>query len=210
MTKQLSPKDFWAWFRSNIDKFEALVDSDDPFWDDALGQLQLIHSDLWFELSAPSEAGREFVVTAQGNAELFPLVDTLVALAPPTTGWKFIALKPPSGFDFSLTYEGVRFDPAGMWFMPLSSSRTTGVGLRIGVPDLTPGSERQAEAAALVILDTAIGERSAALDIQHVELCDLPPDPDAAGFLPLTDLAAFLAFVARQSRRDASNPNTPS
>ena len=207
MRTQLPPEEFWSWFTSNIDKFEALVDSADPFWDEALERLQLINPDLWFELSTPSEDGREFVVTAQGKVDLFPLVDSLVALAPATVGWTFTALKPPSGFEFSLAYEGARFDPANMWFMPLSSSRASGVGLRIGVPDLKPGGERAAQAAVLVILDTAIGERSAALDIQHVEVCDLPKDPDAAGFLPLTDLVAFLAFMAKQSREDPSDTN---
>jgi hypothetical protein len=38
-----------------------------------------------------------------------------------------------------------------------------------------------AHSAVLVILDTGLGERSAALDLQHTEVAELPTDPESLG-----------------------------
>jgi len=46
-----------------------------------------------------------------------------------------------------------------------------------------------AHSAVLVILDTGLGERSAALDLQHTELTEMPTDPASLGYIELPDLA---------------------
>jgi len=48
--------------------------------------------------------------------------------------------------------------------------------------------------AVLVILDTGIGERSAALDIQHTEVTELPTDPASLGYIELPELADYIAW----------------
>src|SRR5208283_3759577 len=124
-----------CWFQAHRAGLDVLTDAAAPFWDVALGQLKQLDKHLWFELSKPSGDDREFIVTAEGHADIFQLVDALVAHAPRSPGWQFIALKPPMGFDFTTTYEGVLFDPRAMWFLPLNSSSNEGdLGLRVGVP----------------------------------------------------------------------------
>ena len=48
--------------------------------------------------------------------------------------------------------------------------------------------------AAYTILDTGIGERSTATDIQHVVVGDLPVDPAAEGYLKLARLADYISW----------------
>jgi hypothetical protein len=129
-------------------------------------------------------------------------VDAIVAHAPRIPGWQFIALKPPMGFDFTSTYEGIRFDPRAMWFLPLNSSSGEGdLGLRVGVPNLTPDIQRQASNAVAVILDTALGERAAALEIQHLEVFALPDSPASLGYRPLCELPGYIG--SRRRHRSA-------
>jgi hypothetical protein len=191
-------QEFWCWFQAHRAELDVLTDTAAPFWDVALGQLKQLDKHLWFELSKLSGDDREFIVTAEGHADIFQLVDALVAHAPRIPGWQFIALKPPMGFDFTTTYEGVRFDPRAMWFLPLNSSSGEGdLGLRVGVPNLTPDIQRQASNAVAVILDTALGERAAALDIQHLEVFALPGSPASCGYIPLYELPGYIASRRR-------------
>jgi hypothetical protein len=49
----------------------------------------------------------------------------------------------------------------------------------------------------LKILDTALGERSAALDIQYTEVSELPKDPQSLGYI---ELPALSDNIARRKR----------
>ena len=54
--------------------------------------------------------------------------------------------------------------------------------------------EAQAHNAVLVILDTALGERSAALDIQFTEVSGLPPHAESLGYIELPELADYIVW----------------
>ena len=196
-----SSEEFWVWFQAHQADFDVLTDTSDPFWDEAVSRLKRLDQRLWFEVSDPSGSDREFIITAEGHAAAFPLVDAIVAAAPHIPGWRFISLKAPKGFGFVITYEGIPFDPRTMWFLPLeSASRPQDFGFRVGVPNFSPAVERQASNAVAVILDTALGERAAALDVQHVEVSRLPGSPEAAGYIELYELPSYIEWRKRKRR----------
>jgi hypothetical protein len=195
-------EEFWAWFATHKLEFSMLT-LDQPFWDVALEQIKKVDEHLWFELSRDSHPAREFIVTAGGHVSSFPIAEALVGFAPNIEEWDFIALKPPQGFQFTTNYEGTRFDPRHMWFLPLESkSRPDDLGIRIAVPGLDRMDKRTAHNAVLVILDTGLGERSAALDLQHTEVTELPTDPASLGYIELPEVADYIA--RRKTRRRAS------
>jgi hypothetical protein len=161
-------------------------------------KIKKVDERLWFELSGKTGPMREFVVTAEGEVEAFPIVEELISVAPIVEGWIFVALKPAMGFAFSSLYEGVLFEPSRMWFLPLrSASRPESIGISVGVHGVDRMDRIGAQNAVLKILDTAIGERSAALDIQHTEVSELPPDPVASGYIELPELPAYIAWRKR-------------
>jgi hypothetical protein len=190
---------FWTWFRANDAKLTAMLNADLPYWDTALSQLKAVHQGLWFEVSDEIRGRREFVITAEGDPKLFPLVDAMVAEAPEIVAWVFVALKPAMGFDFVTTYEGMAFDSKSMWFLPLESSGDlSNLGLRIGIPGLNDEMRRVAGNAVMVILDTGLGERSSAMDVQHVEFAEIPSQPEKVGYIELPDLPAYIAWRKRK------------
>ena len=159
---------FWTWFRANDAKLKAMPNADHPFWDTALAQLQLVHRGLRFEMSDPVRGRREFVITAEGDAKLFPLADAMVAAAPVMDAWTFVALKPAMGFDFTHQYEGVVYDPKSMWFLPLGiEGRPEALGLLIGVPSLRDLDQDGAEFAVTIILETGLGGRLDATNVSR-------------------------------------------
>jgi hypothetical protein len=191
-------RSFWQWFADHLSEFNTLSESDEQFWDIALEQTKMVDKRLWFELSSVGDVPREFVVTAEGHVDAFPVVETLVDLAPVLEGWTFVALKPPMGFTFTTQYEGVLFEPGRMWFLPSESpSHLRDLTIRVAIPGLESMDENLASNALLVILDTGLGERSAALDIQHIQLSSLPLDPESLGYIELPELPNYIAWKKR-------------
>ncbi len=190
---------FWKWFQKYDAALRALPHSGDPFWDTAIAQLKLVHDRLCFEMSDPVDKRRDFVITAQGDTKLFPLVDAMVAAAPSISAWTFVALKPAMGFDFTHHYKGVQYDPKSMWFLPRErADRPADLGLRIGVPSLRDIDQEAAEFAVTIILETGLGERERAADVQHTEVVRLPIDPAKNGYIELPDLPAYIAWRKRK------------
>jgi hypothetical protein len=197
-------EEFWAWFVAHQAEFSGLKSPDEPFWDLALVQLKCVDERLWFELSRERDPARELIVTAEGHVNSFAAADNLVRLAPKVEGWSFAALKPAMGFEFTTNYEGTLFDPRRMWFLPLErESHPRDLGIRVAVPELDRMDRSTAHSAVLVILDTGLGERSAALDLQHTEVAELPADPASLGYIELPELAEYIAW---RKRRVASPP----
>jgi len=194
-------QEFWCWFQEHRGEFDILTDTAAPFWDLALKRLQRLDKRLWFELSQPDGNDREFIITAEGHVDVFPLAESVVAYAPEIRGWQFVALKPPRGFDFKTTYEGIRFEPGAMWFLPLECSSTPEeLGLRVAVPDFTENIERQTMNAVMVILETALGERAAAVDIQYLEVVKLPESPESHDYIKLPQLSDYIAWRKKRRR----------
>lgn len=199
MPDELAVSRFWTWFRANEAKLWAMPNGGDPFWDIALRQLQLVDKGLRFEMSDPRGGQRDFVITAEGNRRLFPLVDSLVAAAPALRRWTFTPLKPAMGFDFTHHYEDVLYDPKAMWFQPLEwAERPQDLGLRIGVPSLRELDQDAAEFAVTVILETGLGERERAADVQHMEVVRKPNDPAKEGYIELPELPEYIAWRKRK------------
>jgi len=202
MEKKESIEKFWDWWQRHRTEFDALVTPESPFWDRALRQLQRLDGRLWFELSEPGNEDREFVITAEGHQDAFPLVGEIVEFSPKISGWRFIPLKPPMGFDFTTRYEGILFKPREMGFIPLKGRRgSNAVSLRIAIPNLGVASERQAYNAVAVILDTGLGERSAALDIQYFEIATPSERQLPEGYRELRKLPAYLKRRKKRSKR---------
>lgn len=191
---------FWNWFRANDANLRAMPDADHPFWDVALEQLQLVNPDLWFEMSNEIRGRREFVISAESNRALFPLVDAMVAAAPSMSAWRIVALKPALGFDFKHNYEDVEYDPHTMWFWPLeSSSHPEDLGLRIAIPWDRDLEERAARFAVFMILESGLGEREFASTVQYIEVVELPDDPAKDGYIELPELPDYIAWKKRQN-----------
>jgi hypothetical protein len=204
-TANIQIRAFWQWFADHQPELNSLSNSDEPFWNLAVEQVKKVDERLWIELSEAGEPIREFIVTAEGHVEAFPVAETLVSLAPRIEGWTFVALKPPMGFTFTTRYEGSLFEPRRMWFLPLESpSQPQHFGMRVGIQGLESIDERVARNAVLVILDTGLGERSAALDIQYIQVAELPPDPESQGYIELPKLPDYIAWRKRPSISQSS------
>jgi hypothetical protein len=189
------PQAFWAWFTANADRYRDVeVPEKDQLLDELESRLHRYHPRLYFEVGGMPAGPRELVITAEGDASLFPTVERLVAAAPQIAGWEAVALKQPGGFDFVINYGRFRIEPDTCWFQALvSKSDPRRLGVRVACPNFSLEAEKTFLSAIYILLDSGLGERVASLEIAYVEVAAVPPDPEAEGYAPLPGLPDYLA-----------------
>lgn len=199
--QKIEPSEFWQWFTENESSFSEIVvggeDSDrDVLQGECISKLHEFNDGLFFEIGGRDDGNKkDFIITAEGNKDLFTKVEDLVGAAPQYDTWDIIALKPPLGADFQLTYEGVDMDPNNMWFLPLKNEDNPDeIGLRVGIPDFDAEEEKQYIAGLYLILDALLGEKSNAQDIGYLEVDPLPEGYTAMGYIEMISLPEFIGI----------------
>jgi hypothetical protein len=193
-------KIFWSWFERNSSKYYDLntlenLDEKEHLLDELLHQLHKYSNGLYFEIGGMPNEVQELVITAAGNSDFFSKVDELVEKAPQINGWSIIDFKPAMGVDFVTEYEGIKFDPSQIWFLPLDRDNDPkSLGLRICFPNQTIASDEALINASYQMIDTILGEKSAALDINHIEVGKLPKDPADNGMIELSELPEYITW----------------
>ena len=204
----MSASDFWDWFNKNNSKYLFLNDIDEDLKKQILEELLLeLHKycdKLFYEIGHhPDQTELEFVITANGDVTYFAKVEELVAVAPEIKDWKILAFKPAMGFEFSIDYNGLNFDPAEAWFQPLElESRPLDLGIRVCYPNYDDSKRDDFFNASFLILDAGLGEKMTALDIKYLDVDKLPEDPEAEGMLPLKQLSEYIEWLKNERVRN--------
>ena len=195
---------FWKWFEDNNHAFlftsEVDDDAREQLLSDFLDELHKYNDKLYFQIGGSPDGDQELIITAEGNAEQFESVEKLIASAPVIAHWIFIAFIQASNDDNAINYEDVEIKRSDLWFLPLqSASNPSSIGIRICVPnyEILKASD-WLDNAVYKMLDTVLGEKSFALDIDYLDIGELPGDPEENGMIELTELPAYLAWKKKK------------
>lgn len=197
-----STKKFWQWFEKNNQSLLNLnnngiePDIKEKLLDDLLEHLHEYCDHLYFEIGGMPGQEQELVITAEGDTDYFEKVQELIDAAPIMKDWNWIAFKQPGDLDYTSNFEDVELKPKDIWFLPLNSkSAPKSIGFKVCLPNYDAIKDSGwLKAAVYKMLDTALGEKSFALDVGHVEIGDLPPDPVKEGLIELNELGAFIKW----------------
>ena len=93
-TETNSPIDnFWAWFIANQDYLKNFERNPDQYLSEVLAEARKIKQGLAIELDPPVNGIICMTISANGNTELFSIVEQIIAKAPRVAGWKFTAFR---------------------------------------------------------------------------------------------------------------------
>ena len=191
-------QEFWEWFQANQAAYRFVNEVEDEermrLVNELGAALKKGHPDLTFLIGGRGVDTVELVISAEGIRVRFPQVEALVAAAPPIEGWEIIAFKPPQeNLDFKLEFLGIALEPKNVWFVPLRmKDQPELIGLRVGFVEYEEEREKEFMHAIFLLLDIVLGEKSTTLDLAYLELKPLPVIPREEGWMPFTELRAYV------------------
>lgn len=204
-------KMFWDWFSKKSNQITDALNIDDSdetkkLLNELLKNLHAYCQNLFFEVGNDANNKiKELIITAEGNSEFFNTAKELVESAPNLKNWRIIALKQPQGVDFQMNFEGMKFLPKEMWFLPLENkNKSDSIGIRVCFKDFIRYSENNWRDSALKkLIETIIGEESFNTDIQYIDFGQLPNNPANEGYLELSELSDYIKWKKKQIGRQA-------
>ncbi len=179
---------FWDWFVRNSSRLQRMVTGDLAFNSDLLDRLQLVHRGMTFEIGLSPDLGYHFIVSANGNQDLFPVARRIVDAAPKLEGWTFTALRPRRDLPMQIGIGPAEIDPDQVWFQ--ADAREGRVDLVIYFRDVP--SEELRYFAAFILLDVALGEFDVETKIGRIDCRTAPADPHREGLLPFNELPDYV------------------
>lgn len=191
-------KEFWTWFEEHNKPYLFLNQVDDNtkagLLNELLVQLQAYCAQLSFEIGGDPNSHQELIITAEGNAQYFDDVNALIEAAPKVEGWEFIAFVPPRGDAFEFGFEDVVLKADDIWFLPLKDLAHPEI---VAIKICTPYYDRLKDyewlrPAMYKILENILGEKSFALDLQYVDIGELPPMPSEEGLMQIAQLPKYI------------------
>lgn len=196
---------FWDWFFKNNGRYYSLNLVADKYLKEKLLNELLEHlhnysEGLYFEIGGSPNEAQELIISAEGKKEHFVEVEKLVAEVPLISNWKFVAFKQPATTLFVTEYEGLILDPKLIWFLPLDNENDPStLGLIVYLKNYTERHKDLFVAGVFKVLDTLLGDKSAALNIQYLDVDKLPANPKKKGLIELVDLPKYISWRNKET-----------
>jgi len=191
---------FWNWFEEHNKSYLSLDEINEAVKEQLLNELQdHLHEycdRLYFQVGGMPGQEQELIITAEGNTDFFEQVEALVNNAPAIDDWTFVAFIQPRDDLVTTNFEDVELKPAEIWFLPLqSASKPHSIGIKVCTPNYDIIKESKwFKSAIYKMLDAVLGEKSFALDIDHIDFGKLPGNPEEQGMIELAELPAFVKW----------------
>ncbi len=191
-------RQFWEWFVEHCRPFLFLSDMEaekkQELLTELLTHLQWYCQQLNFEIGGEPGGKQELIITAEGDTFYFDEVNILITSAPKLDDWEFIAFIPPRGDSFEFGFEDLTLKASDIWFVPLQDRAHPEI---VAIKVCTPHYDRLKEykwlrPAMYKILESILGEQSFALDIQYVDIGELPPLPTEEGLMQIAQLRQYI------------------
>ena len=210
---------FWKWFEENRLPFEFFLNMDDEqraeLLEKSQAPLEAYSEGLQLQpggnISAIEGAPKHrLVITTGGEIRYFAKAKALAALAPELPDWAVYGLLPPMSQKVEVRFQlpiGVLY-PGDVWIHLLENPNDPsflGLHLALKLYDHCPDEDARQQLQSMLIQLVAyvLGEESWAMNIQHLQLGPLPPDPMEEGMIVLYDLPEAVADF----RKEQPGPN---
>ena len=208
MSEEENIKSFWNWFTANNHKYLFLQDvaevDKEKLMSELLLRLHAFCDELYFEIGSHIDDHQlELVITADGNIDNFGKVEMLVDSAPALKDWKFIKFRQPHEPGFITEFEGSKFNPDKIIYIPLENKHEPELlGIYVCYAEYTEEERNKYLSATYIMLDTLLGEKPAAESIDYLEVISTPENIGQYQFGHLCDIGEYIRERKNLSSRE--------
>jgi hypothetical protein len=157
---------FWRWFQANETRLFDFEKDQERVFDELQAQLHKVNSGLTFQFG-PKEAGvREFVISADGIKDVFPVVISLADSAPHLSRWRVVKFRPRHG-QGPISLNGLRIAPEQVKFTIEPDGAK--VGLTLFIDGYKKTEHDKYAGVVFLMLDQSLGEYDVETKIGFVE-----------------------------------------
>ena len=186
---------FWTWFKENEKRLRKIEEDPGKYLTAVLTQAKTIQSGLAIEFEPPKNGIINMTVSADGDRNLFIVVQNVVDKAAIIEGWKFIAFRQRMDLEkvkgMKLKVSDHELDPVKMKFFPIVNGDT--LDLIIYAEGVTEESYNQIAYGGLLLLDNILGEYDCVTKVRSYDFHNMPiKKGDLDDLHPLLDLAAYV------------------
>ncbi len=186
---------FWSWFRQNESRLRHFQSNPDKYLQEVLVEIRKVRPGLVIELEPPKNGVINMTVSADGNKDLFPIVQTLVRKAPHIDGWKIIAFRQRASLSklrtMILKTDSFELDPNKMKFYPFIEDDS--LDIVVYTTDVTANNYEDIGYAGLLLIDNILGEYDCVMKVRSYDFHDMPAFKEERDSLkPLLGLANYV------------------
>jgi hypothetical protein len=187
-------KEFWDWFSSHENTFRDFNNASASL-NEILLHSKTISDGLAFEIEPIKNGVINMTVSADGDSNLFPIVQEIVAKAPHLKEWHVFAFRQRISAeqlkDMLIDAKGIKLDPNKMMFYPIVSNDT--IDIIIYTEHLNEQNKNEIAYAGLMLIDNILGEYDCVNKVRAYDFQLMPSDTNELKDLkPLLDIATYV------------------
>lgn len=189
--KKSKEQEFWEWFSKNEKEIFSFETDREKILDSISNNLAKYKDGLVFEISQVVGGKREFIISADGIAELFPDVEAISRPAPHFDRWIIIPFRPRLNdyASFQLVYAGKDLDPSKIWIYYRFEEGN--FDLIVYHPEYSEEERDIFVSASYILLDMALGEYDVVKGIRYIDHQRTPENPADIGLKPFSELRSI-------------------
>ncbi len=173
---------FWEWFQKNEDRIFNFERDQDRIFDDLATALRRVNRHLVFEFGSVEQGKREFVISAGGLKEYFPLVMELADSAPVLDRWQIIRFRPRRE-PTDIQIRDLTIRSGSDVFFTLRQEAEEKIGIRLYIKGYSEAERELFYNIGFLLLDHSIGEFDVATKVGTIIIST--PVADAQPFVNL-------------------------
>jgi hypothetical protein len=161
-------ENFWKWFAFNEDRIYNLEKEQDKIFAELKAQIDKVDSNLVFEFSAIQNGKREFIISADGNKKIFPIVEKLYKESPNLNRFIVIKYRPRREPLSLIEYEGIKLSPDDIGFELFPHDNK--IDITLYIRNYNEAQRNDYGGLAFLFLDAALGEYDVETKVGKVEV----------------------------------------
>ena len=168
---------FWAWFKENETRLRNFEKDPDKYLTEVLTQAKKIKPGLAIEFELPKNGIINMTVSADGDKNIFHIVQNMINKAPAIEGWKFIAFRQRVDLvqmkgGLKIKADDLELDPEMMKFFPIINGDT--LDLIIFTKGVTEENYNHVAYGGLLLLDNILGEYDCVTKVRSYDFQNMP------------------------------------